>query len=138
MKIAEFYRPGQPNWEFWVWTFHPQCRNLASCHSDFTLNQCWLISKGQKLPFWKLWILFVLKIHAWKCQKYSKIQNSELLKWLKWQFLTFWNQPNLISRKIRQIEKVLNFHTVIIWYTQHSLAITGSLSHIFLAKISWK
>ena len=41
-----------------------------SCHSNFTWNQFWLNSEGQKL-----------------------------LKRSKWQFLT-WNQPNMISRKI--------------------------------------
>jgi len=32
--------------------------------------------------------------------------------WLKWQFSTFWNQPKVISRKIRVIGKLLNLHTV--------------------------
>ena len=44
--------------------------------------------------------------------KMSKIQNSELLKWSKWQFLTSWNQPKLISHKTEWQEKSWNCQTV--------------------------
>ena len=37
---------------------------------------------------------FLEKLHTWKCQMLPKIQNSELLKWVKWQFLGLQNDPN--------------------------------------------
>ena len=37
----------------------------------------------------------------------SKIQDLELLKWSKWQFLTFLNQLKLISRKIITARKII-------------------------------
>ena len=46
--------------------------------SDFTWNQFWFISEGQKLPFeqfCRLWILiFGKKFHTWKCQKPRSVQ----------------------------------------------------------------
>ena len=32
---------------------------------------------------------FLAKCHTWKCQKFPKIQTSEVLKWAKWQFLGY-------------------------------------------------
>ena len=56
-------------------------------------------------PFWRLWILIFWSSATWKCYKYSKIQNSELLIWSKWQFFWASRWPKLISRKIRAAEK---------------------------------
>jgi len=44
---------------------------------------------------------------------YFHIWDSKLLRLVKWQFLTFWNQPKLISHKIRVAEKCISFHTVL-------------------------
>ena len=97
--------------------FHPQCGIFQfSHHSDFSWNQFWLIFEGQNSPFYhfrRLWILIFWEFHTSKCEKFPKIQNSELLKWSKWQVLTPWNWSKLISRKIRVAGKLLNFHTVI-------------------------
>ena len=47
-----------------------------------------------------------------KCE-IPKNQTSKPLRWIKWPFLTFSNQPKLISRKIRVAGKLLNFHAVV-------------------------
>ena len=60
----------------------------------------------------RVWILIFGKTSHLKCQKFLEILTSELLKWSKWQFLTFWRQTKLISRKIWVVGKLLNFHTV--------------------------
>ena len=39
-----------------------------------------------------------------KSENFSKSKNSNPSKLLKRQFLNFWNQPKLISRKIRVVE----------------------------------
>ena len=53
--------------------------------------------------FWKFW-----QLQVWN---FSKSQNSKPPKLLEWQFLTFWNQPKLISHKIRVAGRLLNFHS---------------------------
>ena len=40
--------------------------------------------------------------------QFSKNHNSKPAKLLQWQLLTFWNQPKLISRKIRVAGELLN------------------------------
>ena len=54
--------------------------------------------------FWNIW--------NFQLSNFSTNQSSKPLKLLKRQFLTFWNQPKLISRKIRVAGKLLNFHNV--------------------------
>ena len=68
-----------------------------NCHFDH-LSCCEFCILGN---FWHF--------HVWNV---SKNQESKLQKLLKRQFLTFWNHPKLISRKIRVAEKLLNFHNV--------------------------
>ena len=53
-----------------------------------------------------------LGILAFSTVKFPKSQNSKLPKLVKWQLLTYWNQPRLISRKIRGAGKLLNLSTV--------------------------
>ena len=53
-----------------------------------------------------------LRIHTWKCQKYQKVQNSELLKWSKWHFWGFKMTKidftlNLSGRKILKFSHCL-------------------------------
>ena len=56
----------------------------------------------------------------WKFQEFflsrftwNLLENFAILqKWSKWHFLTFWNQPKLISRKSWLAQKSLDFHTV--------------------------
>jgi len=69
---------------FFDWIFHrPQCGNLAIflpliyvkfILTDFrmSINAILTILEALNFDFWK------------KCQKFPKIQNSELLKWSKW------------------------------------------------------
>ena len=84
------------------------------CHSDFTWNHVWsfLSPKNSLLIIWA-----ALNFDCWHFQVWffppQKNQNSKPAKLLKQQqFLTFKNQPELISRKIRVAEKWLNFNTV--------------------------
>ena len=48
---VQIYRTGQPNWNFEYGNFKVW-RFCHFCVTDFTWNQFWLISEGQKLPFW--------------------------------------------------------------------------------------
>ena len=41
-------------------------------------------NKFEGFEYW-----FLEKFHIWKCQKFPKIQTSEVLKWAKWQFLGY-------------------------------------------------
>ena len=43
---------------------------------------------------------------------FSQKSNFKHQKWLKLQFLTFWIKPKLISHKIEETEKLLDFHSV--------------------------
>ena len=70
----------------------------------------------RKLPFWpfeQLWISIFFENWHFQVCNISKNENLEPSKLLKRQFLTFRNQPKLISRKFRVAEKWLNFHTVV-------------------------
>ena len=61
-----------------------------------------VILKPQKLPFWVLtiwiWIQIFGELLTFSIQIFPKNKNSKHSKLSKRQFLTFWNQPNLISR----------------------------------------
>ena len=84
-----------------------------------------VILRPQKLPFWlTIWVALnftfygnILHFHAWN---FSKNQNWKHPRLLKVQFLTFWNQPKLISRKIREAQKLLNFYALWNIYRQYS------------------
>ena len=56
---------------------------------------------------------------------FSKNQYAKPPKWLKWQFLTLWNQLKLIWRKIRVAGKLLNFITVYIHSQKSQLGCLG-------------
>ena len=70
-----FYRPGQPNWDFW------QCGNLAifmplwfyvkSILAVFIRSKTGVLTilKALNFHFWK-------KFHTWKCQKFPKSQSQ--------------------------------------------------------------
>ena len=85
------------------------------CHLDFTWNQFWSFWSSKNCcfnhlrssEFWFFWELLIFP--GVKC---PKSQNSNSSKLVKPQFLTLWNQPKLISRKIRVAEKLPNFHTL--------------------------
>ena len=52
-----------------------------------------------------------------KCLPFSSVKFPKIIIWsiqklLEWQFLTSWNQPKLISRKIKVAKKFVNFHIV--------------------------
>ena len=98
MKMI-LYRPGQPNWEYTIF-----------CHTDFTWNQFWAFWTAKVAilwPFEKFWILDFWHFQVWNI---SKNQHWKPPKLLKWHFLTFSNQSQLISRKIKVEGKLPNFH----------------------------
>ena len=83
------------------------------CHLDFASNQFWSFESPKAatwVPTYEFWIFG----NFWHCKvwDFSWNQNSKTTKLLKQQFLTFWNHPKLISRKIRVAGILLNFHTV--------------------------
>ena len=103
-SIFQTYRPGQPNLEFCcgyptVWIFSNFSCTLILLEINFgwfqRLKNCRFNNFGsfKVLSFWEF--------YTRKCQKYPKIQNSALSNWSKWQFLSFRNQPKLISSKIQ-------------------------------------
>ena len=108
-KSLNQYRSGQPNWNFWLDI--PQSWNLA------IFLPFWFYVKSILDDFmrFKIAIVTILKALNLIFRKIPKFQNSELLKWSKWQFLTFWNHQKLISRKIRMARKFLPFYTVFVW-----------------------
>ena len=69
---------------------------------------------------------FLEKFHTEKCKKFPASQNSELIKWLKLQFLTFWNQLNCFHVKY-EWQKNPEFSTL--WKTN-----TGCLSTVWIFK----
>ena len=99
------------------------------CHSYFTWNQFWSNWSPQNCHFdhfcrSEFWTFG----HFWHFQvwKFLKNQNFKPSKWLKWQFLTFWNQPKLISSENKSGRKILKF----LWLGQlHSVEISGFFCH---------
>ena len=59
------------------------------------------------------WILIFGQFLIFSNMEFPKNQDSKPPKWIKWQFLTFWNQPKLISRKMTVAGKLPNFHNVV-------------------------
>ena len=85
------------------------------CHSDFTWNRFWSfwstkIYHFDHLSSFEFWIFG----NFWHFQVWnvSKNQKFKVFKIVRRQFLTLWNRPKLISRKIIVIGNLLNFHTV--------------------------
>ena len=105
------YRPGQPNSEYTMWKFRDFLGTLILNEINFghfeapiTTNlTIWFLNSSEFSIFGNVW--------HFKCEFFpkNKIQSPKIAKR---QFLTFWNPPELISRKIRAAVKLLNFHTV--------------------------
>ena len=77
----------------------------------FYVKSILVISKSKDQPYWpfeQLWILNFLNFWQFPVWNFFKHQNSKPPKLLKLQFLTVWNMPKLISRKIRVVGKFLN------------------------------
>ena len=75
------------------------------------INFDWL-QKGKNCchnNFEGLEFTFLEKFLTWKCQKFPKIQNSEVSNWLKWQFWGLQNNQNWFHVKIWVAEKSWNF-----------------------------
>ena len=77
-------------WTGWILSNFPATLILGE------INFGWF-QKVKNCPFnnfegFELW--FYEKRYAWKCRKFPNIQNSELLKWSKWQFLGLLNNQN--------------------------------------------
>jgi len=95
----------------------PQCGNLVIfLPLRFYVKLIWAdIQKVKNCQFnnfegFEFW--FLEKFHTWKCQKFPKLQNSELLKWSKCQVLGLQNDQNWFLHKILVWEKSCNFHIV--------------------------
>ena len=79
-------------------------------YSDFTWNQFWTFWSAKNYhfntfggcEFWYFGIFCHFQIWNFHKNQYSKPP-----KLFKWQFLTFWNQPKLITRKIWVAENSL-------------------------------
>ena len=89
------------------------------CHSDFTCNQVWSFWSPKNYHFTHLRSSeFQIFGNFWHFQvwNYYINQNSMPPKLLKQQFLTFWNEQKLISRKIRTAAQLLNFQVCrVLW-----------------------
>jgi len=81
--------------EFFEFMSHCLSVGKLNSYSDFTWNQFWLISvkNCQFNHFGGFEFWFLEKLRTYKCQKFPKIENSELLKWTIWHF-----QPSEISQ----------------------------------------
>ena len=98
-KVAKISILASTVWKFqdfsvtkiFMWNWIRQFWGLKNCYFDLLSN--WILTFLEFLTFFKRVNEFPQKL-------------------LKWQFLTFWNQPKSISRKIRLARKLQNFHTV--------------------------
>ena len=82
------------------------------CYLNFTWNHFWsywLLKSLKKCHIDNLGPLNFWKFFTFANIKFSKNQNLKLPKLFKWQFLNFWNQPKLISRKIKSWRKIAKF-----------------------------
>jgi len=85
--------------KIFAWQIIFRISTLCSANS-FYVKSMLVILKPKKLPFWQfeqLWTLNFWNFWHFQVWNFSKNKNSKPSKWLKWQFLTFWNQPKLIS-----------------------------------------
>ena len=92
-----------------VWTFGNFSATLILLEINFgwfqKVKNCHFINFGS-FEFW-----FLENFHTSKV-KSSKIQNSEPMKWSKWQFFGLLSDQNRFHIKIWEAEKSLNYHTV--------------------------
>ena len=85
-----------------------QCGNWATFSAILILREINFGSWYQKVKkchfnnFGGFEYWFLEKFHTWKCQTFPKIQNSEVLKWSKWQFLGLQNDPNWFHVKSKR------------------------------------
>ena len=99
-------------------------------HSDLLWNQFWSsfwFLKPKSLPFWPYFQLWIFDIFIFQLWNFSRNHKSKPSKVLKWQFLTFWNQPKLISRNTRVARKSLNFHIVVSPQSKCSIRLSRSV-----------
>ena len=81
-----------------------QCGNwaiLLPLHSDFSLNQLWLISEGQKLPFEHFWRLLILILGNFtlenvKFRKNSKFRDAKINKGFDFTYITVIETFNML------------------------------------------
>ena len=73
----------------------------------FYMKSILVILKPLNLPFWPFVDLWILNF--WIFLTFSKFKATKIVKW---QLLTFWNQPKWISCKIRVAGTLLKFLTV--------------------------
>ena len=89
-----------------LWTPHPVISRQINFGWLQRVKKCCFDSL-EGFQFW-----FLEKFYIWKCQKFAKIQNSELLQMVKMAVFGAWKWPKLISRKFWLAEKSWNFHIV--------------------------
>ena len=122
------YRPGQPNWEFWMLIF--QYGNLAiflplwfyvkSLLADFRR------SKTTNATILRLLILIFFGISRFKMSNISKSAKLRPVHMVKMSVFWAYKWPNLIWRKISEAEKSWNFQIVFSklgcpWCTLHHI-----------------
>ena len=100
-------------------TTFPHCQSVEIsgffCHSDLTWTWFWSLWSPKKchvdyLSSSEFWIFG----NFWHFQVwiFSKYQNSNPPKWLKWYFLIFWNPTKFMLCKFIVAWKLLNLHIV--------------------------
>ena len=67
-----FFWPSGVGRQYTVWKF-----SFFSATPDFTWNQFWLISNGQKLPFWQFWTLWILIFEKYILENVKNSQKSK-------------------------------------------------------------
>ena len=84
------------------------------CFSDLTWNWFWYFEapKIAILTIWAALNFAFLQIWSFQSLKFFQKSNSKPPKLVKWQFLSFWNQPKLIARKIRVMKNCYGISTV--------------------------
>ena len=108
------------NWEYTIWKIHDYSEYQILCEinfGSFEAPKTAILTNWAALNFDSFW-----HFQVWN---FSKNQYAKPPKWLKWQFLTLWNQLKLIWRKIRVAGKLLNFITVYIHSQKSQLGCLG-------------
>ena len=108
--------------EFWLWKFS----NFPAILIIREINFGW-VQRVKTVISTILEAMIFWEFHSWKCQKYPKIQNSELLKRSHWHFLGLLNDQNWFQIKIWVAGKSWNFHIV---YSQFSCPLMYLLCQI--------
>ena len=98
-----FYRPGQSIWGFWLRTFHTVWKISKLLQTlilrEINFGWCQKVNDCCFDIFGGFEFLIFEKNYTWKCQKFPKNQNSELLKWSKKQFLGLLSDQNWFHAK---------------------------------------